>query len=770
MNDSPRTHLVQPPTTPGGRIGFGRQFSASVVPGEAVYLLSETGVQALTGSHLQQLAPLLDGTRDLVGVLADLPAGLDREQAGSALRQLRDQGLLVLRSELDELDSAHAFWQSSGVDPVRASAGLARDGVEVVTLGAPTPGTPQHAGLHAATLEAVQRAGVRLSPVGEDAPALRLVVCPDYLDPTLAEINREARARRQPWLLAKPMGRQLWLGPVFSPEDEGPCWACLAHRLIMNRPAHSHLQDRLGLATLPMAPVVSAQAITQQALSVVAAEVACWLAGYRRPDGFGIAIIDNLTHERTLHVVDRRPQCPTCGDPSWMSDQAARPVTLLSRPKADSSGGGHRSRTSEEVLAAYSRLVSPVTGVVRSVVQDTRGPAFFHSFRSGTNAASATHGLSDLRSVLRRSNGGKGQTALQAQVGALCEAVERHSGMRQGDESKISASFNSLGEVAVDPRSCQLFATEQYADRRSWNANHSGFQRVPEPFDPDEVMAWTPVWSLSRNQHRLLPTAMLFFSPDAHAGVLADSNGCAAGASLEDAVLQGALEVIERDAVALWWYNRTAMPAVDLGAFSDPWISRCQAEYAALNRELWVLDLTSDLGIPVMAAVSRRTDGPREDILFGFGAHLDPDLALRRCLTELNQLMPSVLDVDPLDWAGDLDFHRWMTTATLIDQPHLTPAPGGARTPADHPYDFQPDLLADVETVRSRLERSGLEMLVLDQTRPDVGLPVVKVVVPGLRHFWARFAPGRLFEVPVQLGRLAEPTAYEDLNPLPIFL
>jgi ribosomal protein S12 methylthiotransferase accessory factor len=58
----------------------------------------------------------------------------------------------------------------------------------------------------------------------------------------------------------------------------------------------------------------------------------------------------------------------------------------------------------------------------------------------------------------------------------------------------------------------------------------------------------------------------------------------------------------------------------------------------------------------------------------------------------------------------------------------------------------------------------------LDQTRPDINMPVVKVVVPGLRHFWPRFAPGRLYDVPVRLGRLAEPTAYEDLNPIPVYL
>ena len=61
-------------------------------------------------------------------------------------------------------------------------------------------------------------------------------------------------------------------------------------------------------------------------------------------------------------------------------------------------------------------------------------------------------------------------------------------------------------------------------------------------------------------------------------------------------------------------------------------------------------------------------------------------------------------------------------------------------------------------------------MLVLDQTRSELGLSVVKVIVPGMRHFWARFAPGRLYDVPVKLGWLSEPTAEADLNPTNMFL
>jgi ribosomal protein S12 methylthiotransferase accessory factor YcaO len=56
--------------------------------------------------------------------------------------------------------------------------------------------------------------------------------------------------------------------------------------------------------------------------------------------------------------------------------------------------------------------------------------------------------------------------------------------------------------------------------------------------------------------------------------------------------------------------------------------------------------------------------------------------------------------------------------------------------------------------------------MVLDQTRADIGVPVVRVIAPGLRHFYRRFAPGRLYDVPVKLGLRDRPIAESDLNPI----
>ena len=63
-----------------------------------------------------------------------------------------------------------------------------------------------------------------------------------------------------------------------------------------------------------------------------------------------------------------------------------------------------------------------------------------------------------------------------------------------------------------------------------------------------------------------------------------------------------------------------------------------------------------------------------------------------------------------------------------------------------------------------------MDLLVLDQTRPDIGLPVVKVIVPEMRIFWRRLGPGRLYDIPVEMGWLANPTPEEEMNPFPFFL
>ena len=776
---------------PGLRVGFKRHLRAHVVQGEAVYLLSERGATSIAGAHVEALAPLLDGTRDLAELCRDIPDHLPLAEAGSTVMRLVEAGLVALREPADtalehEADRPSlAYWEAAGLDPVSAVNRVRGARVQATTIG-DVDASAAVAALRAAGL------AVETGPAGTlglDVD-LSIVFCEDYLDAPLERIDALHRAAGRPWLLAKPGGTQVWIGPFFQPPDSGTdsgtdtstgeqtaCWQCLAHRLRGHRQAETHLRALPGRNLKLTPPAASLPPLGAAAMHLVAVEAVKWLAGLRHEGQHMVWTLDSFDLQGRRHELRPRPQCQVCGDPGLMSRQARRPIVLGHRPKSSRSGGGHRSAPPEEVLHAYEHLISPVTGVLNEITRDERGPDFFNSFRAGPNLALNVRRHFDHMRSARAENGGKGITPLHGKVSALCEALERHSGYFHGDEERVVASYSSLDGEAVHPRDCLLFHDRQYDDRAAWNATHSSFQYVCDPFDDDVVTSWTPVWSLTQQRHRLLPTGMLYFDLPGEIGgggsLSADSNGNAAGSSLEDALLQGLLELVERDAVAMWWYNQTRAPGVDLDSFGVPWIGRLQDVYATLHRDVWVLDVSSDVGIPTMAALSRRTDGPREDVMFGFGAHLDPRVALVRALTEMNQLMPAVVgagDDGDYDWT-DPDAVHWWRTATWDGLPYLRPDPAARpRTPADYRYSPTDDLQEDVTTVQQRLEGLGLDVMVLDQTRPDVGLPVVKAIVPGMRGFWARFAPGRLYDVPVKLGRRTQPTAYENLNPIPLFV
>ncbi len=285
----------------------------------------------------------------------------------------------------------------------------------------------------------------------------------------------------------------------------------------------------------------------------------------------------------------------------------------------------------------------------------------------------------------------------------------------------------------------------------------------PVLFDPSAKIEWSPVWSLRDKRFRYLPTSMLYFFYQGSVAFPADSNGCAAGNTREEAIVQGFLELVERDAYAIWWYNRLQRPAVDLFRFDDPFVREFHSRLTNARHRLVVLDITGDLGIPSFVAVTQWMQDGRENIEFGSGSHFDARIALLRTLTELNQFLSiGVMRGRP----GEKLSHDGITPLRIEDHPYLSPSD----TPAIQPdLDIKFGLLDTDEQVKacvSIAERQGLDFLVLDQTRPDIETPVVRVIVPGLRHFYRRFAPGRLYDVPVKLEWAARPLGEDALNPL----
>ena len=246
-----------------------------------------------------------------------------------------------------------------------------------------------------------------------------------------------------------------------------------------------------------------------------------------------------------------------------------------------------------------------------------------------------------------------------------------------------------------------------------------------------------------------------------HAG----SNGCAAGNTPEEAILQGFLELVERDACAIWWYNRLQRAEIDLDRLGDSYVRDLRTQFAAMGRRLWVLDVTSDIGIPVVVAVLHWKEDGRERVEFAAGADFDLRVATLRAVTGLNQFLAVDRMTRPAAASAAADKGDALPVP-LRKNAYLMPR-GKATTREAETFKFAGlDRRDQIHGCVKLAKRLGLDVLVLDQTRPDVGVPVVRVIVPGLRHFHRRFAPGRLYDVPVKLGFRKRALREADLNPL----
>ncbi|MCE2389903.1 MAG: TOMM precursor leader peptide-binding protein [Proteobacteria bacterium] len=731
---------------------------------QQVLLVSESFNTLLRGQIHCDILPLLDGRRSHQDLASALSDRYSPHEVQRALVSLVSRGYVVSGDHAMPRGKA-AFWSSQGVSPRWAEQ----------RLGASKLSLTGDDGLLARRLEAI---GVA---VGADSPALSVNVCEDYLDERYEAVNRRHIGSGTPWMLVRPQGIHPLFGPVFRPAEQGPCWACLAYRLRGHQEVHNFLRN-LGGEPAAFRPGATDPAVLETVCGLVAIEIAKWLVLGESAPLHGRAIsLDMVGLKSDQHPTMRRPQCPACGDETlYRADRPPVPVRLRSSPKHVSNSGGQRSVPPEETLSKYRHLVSPVSGVVTWLTRTTNeADSWLHVYWAGNNYALRSRKLSSLRRSLRSKSAGKGSTPQQSEASALCEAIERYSGAFHGDEIRIRKSFSEFAKSgesdAIHPNDVQLFSNRQLDDADRINARGHPYNFVPPRLDPDAEIDWSPVWSLTLNRHRYLPTSILYgmtAEPEDGPNLRADSNGCAAGNTLEEAILQGFFELAERDAFAIWWYNRLRLPGVDLSSFGDEYLASAPDYYRGHQREMWVLDATADWGIPVFVAVSRRTDQDAEDILYGAGAHADPHIAALRAVCELNQCLNMIHGPGGAGSGYAVDDPLclwWWQNAKLSDHPYLAPDPGAARSgPSESPVPETGDSREDVERCRALVESKGMEFLVLDQTRPDIGMPVARVIVPGMRHFWERFAPGRLFDVPVRMGWRDNPLEETDLNPVPV--
>jgi len=737
---------------PGSKdfLQFAPNFTAYVLPPDVVCLYSEDRKFFLHGALYCAIATTIGQSGSSAQALvAELEQTFPSDKIGEALRRLVERRY-VIAAPRASLGTLAGYWASLGLPPGIAEQNLRNCRVRVEAIDV------QGAAEFGAALGEL---GVRVVKRSAD---LTVTLVNDYLERRLAELNRQRVSAHAPWLLVQPSGAFPLVGPLFRPGD-GPCWTCLFDRMIRNREVKGFL-DRGPARAVALSPLAR-NTLGQGAIQFAALEVAKAIAtGFRTELNHHIISQDLLGATTVKHYVATRPQCPTCGRKKLRDPRRApQPIELGAGARLVMTSGGYRTVSSRATVARFRKHVSPLTGVVTRLERIEADLPLNTNYYAAHNFSAPAHSVDQLRAGLTGGSFGKGSTAEQAEASALMEAIERYSGIFQGDEIRVTRRFTDFapGE-AILPNDVLLFSDAQSRADPALTDDAGEQQVAPAPFDPSARIEWSPVWSLRDGRFKYLPTSLLYFFYSGPAAFQADSNGCAAGNTLEEAIVQGFLELVERDAYAIWWYNRSQRAEVDLGAINDSYVRDLQTQLGETGRKLWVLDVTSDLGVPTYVAILHWMQNGHENIEFGSGAHFDRRIAVLRTLTELNQFLSIGLMGGGTGEKPSLD---GVTPLRLADHPFLTPRPDSAPQPdatSFGPLDnTRNQVLACVEIAR----RAGLDFLVLNQTRPDVEVPVVRVIVPGLRHFYRRFAPGRLYDVPLKLGLRDVPLPETELTP-----
>jgi len=730
---------------------FAPNFTVYVLPPDVVCLYSEDRKFFLHGELYCALASAIGkGGKSLPQLVRELGRDFPSDKIEEALKRLIERRYIVPASRA-AAGAVAGYWASLGLPPGIADQNLANCRVRIESID--VNGAAEFSA-------ALSELGVR---VVKRSPDLTVTLVNDYLDRRLAELNRQRVSDHTPWLLVQPSGAFPLVGPVFG-QGNGACWTCLFDRMIRNREVKGFL-DR-GPARRVAVSSLARNTLGQGGIQFAALEVAKAIAtGFRTELNDHIISQDLLGASIVKHYVAARPQCPTCGRKKLRDPRRApAPIELGSGAKLVMTSGGYRTVSSRATVARFRKHVSPLTGVVARLERIEADLPMNTNFYAAHNFSAPARNVNELRAGLTGGSFGKGSTAEQAEASALMEAIERYSGIFQGDEIRVTRRFTDFAPGdAIPPNDVLLYSDAQSRPDETLADDSGESQSAPAPFDPSARIEWSPVWSLRDQRFKYIPTSLLFFFYSGPAAFRADSNGCAAGNTIEEAIVQGFLELVERDAYAIWWYNRLRRAEVDLDHFNDSYVRDLQTQLAETGRKLWVLDVTSDLGIPTYVAILHWMQNGQENIEFGSGAHFDPRIAMLRTLTELNQFLSIGLMGGGTGEKSSLD---GVTPLRLEDYPFLTPNSDPAVQPdTGSAYGPLDNTREQVNACVDIARRAGLDFLVLDQTRPDVEVPVVRVILPGLRHFYRRFGPGRLYDVPVKLGLQDRPLPESELTP-----
>ena len=274
-------------------------------------------------------------------------------------------------------------------------------------------------------------------------------------------------------------------------------------------------------------------------------------------------------------------------------------------------------------------------------------------------------------------------------------------------------------------------------------------------FQPNLRLLWCEGFDLLSGENVFVPYEMVHTNytmpfPDGHGCFTASSNGLASGNRPVEAISQAICEVIERDATTLWKLRgeeKLNSNRLDLESVDD---SICREILGKLERAglcVAVWDITSDVGIAAFACfIVPQAENTMWHCMVatGYGCHPAREVALARALTEAAQSRLTVISGSRDDFRRDA-YGQWLDQDLVRAMRRRITRSVPTRRFGDVPHRDGETLEDDVEWELECIKKAGIRrVVVVDLTKPEFGLPVVRVIAPGLESILGQgYTPGR---------------------------
>ena len=321
--------------------------------------------------------------------------------------------------------------------------------------------------------------------------------------------------------------------------------------------------------------------------------------------------------------------------------------------------------------------------------------------------------------------GGKGISKDHAKASAMMEGFERYSAEKQDSDETIIATVDEISDFGnyIDPVSLNL----------------------PKIFEKKDISDLSLEWTLSKDivsgEEYYIPTNAIYHpyihGNDVESLFKSNTNGLASGNILEEAILHGMLEVIERDAWSIFELTHKNYAQIDLDSIESEVVNDIVDKFESQGIKIKLMDFTADVKIPTIAASADDTVTKDAGLLtLGMGSHLDPEVAILRALTEVAQSRATQIngareDTVRADFAREAGYERMKR----INKYYFREEDEKIKL-SDIENKSTSSIAKDIEIVKDELMANDLDkILYVDLTRPELDVSVVRVIIPEMELY-----------------------------------